>query len=105
MVNDKFPHRLLQQDRQPAAAGNAGNWRTFVERDYAAYVGDTYRVSRALTLNFGVRYENFRPPFESHGIQVTSTYPLTSYFAQRDYLQSQGVPAECHAEMPSCSGV
>ena len=91
MVNDNFHTDFFSKTGSPLPQGTL-QLRTFVERDYAAYVGDTYRVSRALTLNFGVRYENFRPPYESHGIQVTSTYPLTSYFAQRNYLQSQGVP-------------
>src|SRR5258708_15703673 len=91
IVNDNFHTDFFSKTGSPLPQGTL-QLRTFVERDYAAYVGDTYRVNRALTLNFGVRYENFRPPFESHGIQVTSTYPLTSYFAQRDYLQTQGVP-------------
>ena len=43
-------------------------------------------------MNYGLRYENFRPPYEANGIQVMPTFPLTSYFAQRDFLQSQGVP-------------
>src|SRR6266851_1444011 len=91
MVNDNFHTDFFDKNGNPQPQGTL-QVRTFVERDYAAYIGDTYRVNRALTLNFGVRYENFRPPYESHGIQVTSTYPLTSYFVQRDYLQSQGVP-------------
>src|SRR5215467_11095230 len=91
VVNDNFHTDFFDKSGSPLPQGTL-QVRTFVERDYAAYIGDTYRMTRALTLNFGVRYENFRPPFESHGIQVTSTFPLNSYFAQRDYLQSQGVP-------------
>jgi hypothetical protein len=91
MINDNFHTDFFDKTGNPQPQGTL-QVRTFVERDYAAYIGDTYRVSRALTLNFGVRYENFRPLYEAHGIQVTSTFPLTSYFAQRDYLQSQGVP-------------
>ena len=91
MVNDNFHTDFFDKNGNPLPQGTL-QVRKFVERDYAAYIGDTFRVNRALTLNFGVRYENFRPPYESNGVQVTSTYPLTSYFAQRDYLQSQGVP-------------
>ena len=57
------------------------------------YIGDAWRVSRELTLNFGLRYENFRPPYEANGLQVDTTVPLNQYFAQRNGLQSQGVPA------------
>lgn len=91
IVNDNFHTDFFGKTGSPLPQGTL-EMRTFAERDYAAYVGDTYRVTRALTLNFGLRYENFRPPYESHGLQVTSTFPLTSYFAQRNYLQSQGVP-------------
>ena len=91
IVNDNFHTDFFSKTGAPLPQGTL-QVRDFVERDYAAYIGDTYRVNRSLTLNFGLRYENFRPPYESNGIQVTSTFPLTSYFAQRDYLQSQGVP-------------
>jgi hypothetical protein len=91
IVNDNFHTDFFGSNGNPQPQGTL-QLRAFVERDYATYLGDTYRVNRSLTLNFGVRYENFRPPYESHGIQVTSTVPLTTYFAQRDFLQSQGVP-------------
>ena len=65
---------------------------SFIERDYGAYVGDSYRATRELTLNFGVRYENFRPLYEANGTQVAPTVPLNDYFATRNYLSRQGVP-------------
>ena len=49
--------------------------------------------ARELTINFGLRYENFRPPYEANGLQVDTTVPLNQYFAQRNGLQSLGVPA------------
>ncbi len=67
--------------------------RSFVEHAYAGYIGDAWRVSRELTLNFGLRYENFRPPYEANGLQVDTTVPLNQYLAERNGLQSQGVPA------------
>ena len=91
IVNDNFHTDFFDRTGNPEPQGTL-QVRTFVERDYAGYIGDSYRVTRALTLNFGLRYENFRPPYESHGLQVTSTLPLTAYFAQRNFLQSQGVP-------------
>ena len=66
--------------------------RSFIERDYAAYVSDSYRATRELTLNFGVRYENFRPLYEATGTQVAPTVGLNDYFATRDYFSRQGVP-------------
>ena len=57
------------------------------------HVGDSWHVNRQLTLNLGLRYENFRPPYEANGLQVDTTVPLNQYFAQRNGLQQQGVPA------------
>jgi hypothetical protein len=67
--------------------------REFIENSYAGYIGDAFRVTRGLTLNLGLRYENFRPPYEANGLQVDTTVPLNQYFAQRNGLQLQGIPA------------
>lgn len=67
--------------------------RSFVEHAYAGYIGDAFRVTKELTLNFGVRYENFRPPYEANGLQVYPTVPFQNFLAQRNGLQWQGVPA------------
>ena len=55
--------------------------------------GTLYRSAGRLTVNFGVRYENFRPPYEANGLQVDTTVPLNQYFAQRNGVQALGVPA------------
>jgi hypothetical protein len=91
LVNDDFHTDLFNRQGNYLTAGTA-QVRSFIEHDYALYVGDTYRLTRDLTLNIGLRWENFRPPYEAHGLQVTSTVPLTQYFAERNALQGQGVP-------------
>ncbi len=72
--------------------------RDFVENSYAGYVGDTYHVTRELTLTYGLRYENFRPPYEANGLQVDPTVPLNQYFAERNGGQLLGIPAN---QMPN----
>ena len=62
-------------------------------REYEAFVSDQWRVSRELTLTLGLRYTNDPPPYEANGLQVAPTIGLNQYFAQRDYLGSQGVPS------------
>ena len=42
--------------------------RSFIQHSYAGYVGDAWRVSRELTITLGLRYENFRPPYEASGL-------------------------------------
>ena len=91
LVNDDFHTDQFDKKGNPLPQGTP-QARSFLERDYGAYVGDSYRATRELTLNFSVRYENFRPLREANGIQVAPTFPLNSYFAERDYLQRQGIP-------------
>jgi hypothetical protein len=91
LVNDDFHTDLFNRQGSYLSAGT-GQVRSFIEHDYSLYAGDTFRVNRQLTLNYGVRWENFRPPYEAHGLQVNSTIPLTQYFAERNRLQSEGVP-------------
>ncbi|HTA45982.1 MAG TPA: TonB-dependent receptor [Bryobacteraceae bacterium] len=67
--------------------------RSFIANSYAGYVADTWHITRDLTLTFGLRYENFRPPYEANGLQVAPTVGLNQFFAERNGLQSQGVPA------------
>ena len=91
LVNDDFHTDLFDRQGNYLAAGTP-QVRSFIEHDFSLYAGDTYRLTHSLTLSYGLRYENFRPPYESHGLQVTSTVPLTQYFAERNALQAQGIP-------------
>ena len=67
--------------------------RAFGMREYEGFVNDQWRATRELTLTFGLRYSNSRPPYEQNGLQVAPTVGLNQYFAERDYLGSQGVPS------------
>jgi Carboxypeptidase regulatory-like domain len=97
LVNDDFHTDLFNRQGNYLAAGTP-QVRSFIEHDISFYAGDTYRLTHSLTLNLGLRYENFRPPYEAHGLQVTSTIPLTQYFAERNSLQAKGIP---QSQMPN----
>ena len=99
LVNDNFHTDLFNRNGSYLSAGTP-QVRTFIEHDYNLYIGDTYRLSHSLTLNFGLRWEDFRPPYEAHGLQVTSTVPLTQYFAERNSMQAQGIPQN---QMPNAT--
>ena len=91
LVNDDF--HTNQFDRSGNLLGlGTPQVRSFIEHDFALYIGDSYRINRSLTLTLGLRWEDYRPPYEAHGLQSTSTVPLDQYFAERNGLQSQGVP-------------
>lgn len=91
MVNDDFHTDMFDKNGNPLPQGTP-QVRSFIEHDFALYVGDTYRATRELTLSFGLRWENFRPPYEANGYQIDPTVGLNQYFAERNFLQSQGVP-------------
>lgn len=91
LVNDDFHTDQFNKQGRGLAQGSA-QARSFIEHDYALYVGDTFRATRELTISLGLRWENFRPPYEASGLQVGSTVPLAQYFAERNSLQSQGIP-------------
>jgi hypothetical protein len=67
--------------------------RAFAMREYEGFINDQFRFSRELTLTFGLRYSNGRPPYEQNGLQVAPTFGLDQYFAERNFLGSQGVPS------------
>jgi hypothetical protein len=91
LVNDNFHTDSFSKNGNPLPQGTP-QVRSFIEHDYALYVGDTWRASRELTLTFGLRWEDFRPPYEANGLQVDPTVSLNQYFAERNYLQTAGVP-------------
>jgi len=92
ILNDVFVTYQYNRNGQLLPEGTPQQ-RAFVSHNFAGYVGDSFHLNRALTLNYGLRYENFRPPYEANGLQVDTTVPLNRYLAERNGLQWQGVPA------------
>ena len=66
--------------------------RNFAINGFDTYVGDSWRATKELTINYGLHYSNERPPYETKGLQVGTTQPLQDWWDQREYLASQGVP-------------
>jgi hypothetical protein len=97
ILNDVFVTYQYDRSGHVLPQGTAQQ-RTFVARSYAGFVSDTWRITRELTINAGLRYENMRPPYAANGLQVDTTVPLNQYFGERNYLQSQGVAAN---QMPN----
>ncbi|HSR51274.1 MAG TPA: TonB-dependent receptor [Acidobacteriota bacterium] len=53
----------------PATGLPTGTPRHFRVNEWATYIQDDWKVTPNFTLNLGLRYENFRPPYEADGIQ------------------------------------
>ena len=57
--------------------------RRFGADEYEFYVQDSFRVKPNLTINYGLRYSLFSPPWETNGTEVTPTVSLGNWFKQR----------------------
>ncbi len=53
----------------PLTGERIGTPRHFRVNEWAMYVQDDWKLMPNLTVNIGLRYENFRPPWEGDGIQ------------------------------------
>jgi hypothetical protein len=67
--------------------------RDFATNEYGVYVSDGWRVKPGLTFNYGLRYENNTPPWETNGLQVSPTMPLQNYWAARLGGAAAGIPS------------
>ena len=71
-----------QRNGSPLAQG-APVVRHYAEDGYETYAQDTWKVKPNLTLTLGLRYSLFSPPWETHGLEVTPTESLNTWFNNR----------------------
>ena len=71
--------------------------RRFATDEYEFYAADSWRIGSALTLNAGVRWSLYSPPWETNGMQVTPSVSLGDWFDKRAANATVGTPA---SEMP-----
>ena len=64
--------------------------RTYGAEEYELYATDTWRVKRALTVTYGLRYTLAPPIYETNGYQVSPTIDLSNWFYQRGNLANEG---------------
>lgn len=57
--------------------------RRFATDEYEIYLQDSYRMMPNLTINYGLRYSLFSPPWETNGTEVAPTVSLGDWFQQR----------------------
>ncbi|HEY5255195.1 MAG TPA: carboxypeptidase-like regulatory domain-containing protein [Acidobacteriaceae bacterium] len=54
------------------------------------YISDTWKVSPSLTLTFGVSYQYFSVPYETHGLETVQNQGFDSYFSARQAQSAAG---------------
>ncbi len=67
--------------------------RRFATDEYELYAADSWRLGSTLTLNAGIRWSLYSPPWESNGMQSTPTIALGEWFDERAANAAKGIPA------------
>ena len=66
--------------------------RVYNAKSPEAYVMDTFKATRNLTITAGLRYSIFGVPYEANGVEVVPQTSLSQYFADRAGGQALGIP-------------
>jgi hypothetical protein len=67
--------------------------REYATDEYEAFVQDSWRIRKDLTVTAGVRYSLFSPPYEVHGLQVAPTISMGQWFNERAENMKKGIPS------------
>lgn len=65
--------------------------RRFAENGAEMYIQDVWKIKANLTLTAGLRYSLFSPPWETNGLEATTTQPLWQWFNQRGQNMQNGI--------------
>jgi hypothetical protein len=67
--------------------------RKFASDEYEWYAQDSWRIGSTLTINGGVRYSLYSPPYEVNGLQVAPSVSMGQWFADRAAGMLKGIPS------------
>lgn len=82
-----------------------GSGESFTYRNYETeiYFNDTWKITPNLTMTYGVRYQNYTVPYETHGKEAVpqmisggtiSNYTFDKYWAARMQQSTQGISGD-----------
>ena len=64
---------------------------TFANEEYEAYIQDSWKITRNLTITAGVRFALMPAVYEANGQQISTNIPLDTWLNTRGQLASQGL--------------
>jgi hypothetical protein len=80
-------------------SGNAnvpgtGKLRDFRYNEYEYYVQDNWKLRQDLTINLGLRYQYYSPPYEKNGFQAGNDVDFTDLVALRNANAAAGISSD-----------
>jgi hypothetical protein len=90
MISDVVANYNLDRNGDVLAQG-APVKRNYGLNWYEFYGQDTWRIKSNFTLTYGLRWSLFPPPWETNGLQSTSTFGLGTQFATNVANMEQGI--------------
>jgi hypothetical protein len=97
---------FVYNNKGEAQAAGGGAPRAYRYYQTEAYVGDTWKLNKNLTLSYGVRYQFYSVPYEAHGSEsVPNPISLDTYINDRVAYYQIGNPDNDNTGLPLYSYV
>jgi hypothetical protein len=75
-------------------ANGSGETRRYRYYQTELYFGDTWKVTKALTLSYGLRYQLYSVPFEAQGLESVQNIGFDKYFSARQTQSASGISGD-----------
>jgi len=98
MVSEVDAYYNFNRQSQVLAQGTPIS-RRFAENGAELYAQDVWKIKPNFTLTLGLRYSLFSPPWETNGLEATTTQPLNTWFGQRASNMAQGIGSYADAPL------
>jgi hypothetical protein len=98
MVSEVDAYYNFNRQSQVLAQGTPIS-RRFAENGAELYAQDVWKIKPNFTLTLGLRYSLFSPPWETNGLEATTTEPLNTWFGQRGSNMAQGIGSYADAPL------
>lgn len=85
-VSSVFNYDATRKVR-PQGSGSVDDYRYY---ETELYFGDTWKLTPSLTIDYGMRYQNYSVPYEKNGIESLPSLNFDQYFAARVAQNTSG---------------